>query len=123
MNAALKKAAVKKPAAKKAKATTAASGVKASYYDIVRVPVITEKSTAMSEQNKVVFKVSEKASKDEIKAAVEAIFGVKVKKVNTLNRKGKAKGFRGTAGRQADVKKAIITLEAGQHIDMAAGAR
>ncbi len=91
------------------------------YYDIILSPVITEKSTYAAEQNKVVFNVARDATKPEIKAAVEALFGVKVKKVNTLVRKGKVKRFRGTVGKQKDVKKAIVTLEEGQTIDLASG--
>ena len=91
------------------------------YYDIILSPVITEKSTYAAEQDKVVFNVRKDATKPEIKAAVEALFGVKVKKVNTLLRKGKVKRFRGTVGRQSDVKKAIVTLEEGQNIDLASG--
>ncbi len=91
------------------------------HYDIVRSPVVTEKSTMMSEQNKVMFNVARNASKPEIKAAVEALFGVRVKSVNTLNRKGKTKRFRNIAGRQPDVKKAIVTLEEGQTIDVTGG--
>ena len=94
---------------------------KEKYYDIVRSPVITEKSTIMSEQNKVMFNVARTASKPEIKEAVEALFGVKVKAVNTLLRKGKVKRFRNTIGRQSDVKKAIVTLEDGQSIDVTGG--
>ncbi|TIN82850.1 MAG: 50S ribosomal protein L23, partial [Mesorhizobium sp.] len=84
-------------------------------------PAITEKSTMASEQNQVVFNVAKKASKPEIKAAVEALFGVKVTAVNTLVRKGKIKRFRGTVGRQGDVKKAVVTLADGQSIDVATG--
>ena len=84
-------------------------------------PVITEKSTMASEQNQVVFNVARKASKPEIKAAIEALFGVKVTGVNTLVRKGKVKRFRGTVGRQSDVKKAVVTLADGQSIDVATG--
>jgi len=91
------------------------------YYDIILSPVITEKSTLAADQDKVVFNVRKDATKPEIKAAVEALFGVKVKKVNTLVRKGKVKRFRGTVGRQSDVKKAIVTLEEGQSIDLASG--
>ena len=91
------------------------------YYDIILSPVITEKSTYAAEDNKVVFNVATDATKPEIKAAVEALFGVKVKKVNTLVRKGKVKRFRGTVGKQKDVKKAIVTLEEGQTIDLASG--
>ena len=91
------------------------------HYDVIVSPAITEKSTMASEQNQVVFNVARKASKPEIKAAVEALFGVKVMAVNTLLRKGKMKRFRGTVGRQSDVKKAIVTLAEGQSIDVATG--
>lgn len=91
------------------------------HYDVIVSPAITEKSTMASEQNQVVFNVAKKASKPEIKAAVEALFGVKVVAVNTLVRKGKIKRFRGTIGRQSDVKKAIVTLADGQSIDVATG--
>ncbi|AEH89040.1 MULTISPECIES: 50S ribosomal protein L23 [Mesorhizobium] len=91
------------------------------HYDVIVSPAITEKSTMASEQNQVVFNVAKKASKPEIKAAVEALFGVKVMAVNTLVRKGKIKRFRGTIGRQSDVKKAIVTLADGQSIDVATG--
>jgi large subunit ribosomal protein L23 len=91
------------------------------HYDVIVSPAITEKSTMASEQNQVVFNVAKKASKPEIKAAVEALFGVKVTAVNTLIRKGKVKRFRGTIGRQGDVKKAIVTLVDGQSIDVATG--
>jgi large subunit ribosomal protein L23 len=91
------------------------------HYDVIVSPAITEKSTMASEQNQVVFNVAKKASKPEIKVAVEALFGVKVMAVNTLVRKGKIKRFRGTIGRQSDVKKAIVTLADGQSIDVATG--
>ena len=91
------------------------------HYDVIVSPAITEKSTMASEQNQVVFNVAKKASKPVIKAAVEALFGVKVMAVNTLVRKGKIKRFRGTVGRQSDVKKAIVTLADGQSIDVATG--
>ena len=91
------------------------------HYDIIRSPVITEKSTLLSEHNQVMFNVAKKATKPEIKAAVEALFEVKVTAVNTLNRKGKIKRFRGVPGRQSDVKKAIVTLEDGQSIDVTTG--
>jgi large subunit ribosomal protein L23 len=87
-------------------------------YDIIRSPSITEKATLLSEANQVVFNVAATASKPEIKKAVEELFSVKVKAVNTLNRKGKTKRFRGIRGRQSDVKKAIVTLEDGQSIDV-----
>ena len=91
------------------------------HYDVITSPVITEKSTLVSDQNQVVFNVARRASKPEIKAAVEALFGVKVTAVNTLVRKGKTKRFRGIAGRQTDVKKAYVTLADGQSIDVSTG--
>ena len=91
------------------------------HYDVIRTPAITEKSTLVSEHNQIVFNVAKRASKPEIKAAVEALFGVKVTAVNTLVRKGKVKRFRGFAGRQGDVKKAIVTLADGQSIDVSTG--
>jgi len=90
-------------------------------YDIIRSPAITEKATLLSEANQVVFNVSGTASKPEIKKAVEELFGVKVKAVNTLVRKGKTKRFKGVRGRQVDVKKAIVTLVDGQSIDVTTG--
>ena len=91
------------------------------HYDVIVSPAITEKSTVASEQNQVIFNVAKKASKPEIKAAVEALFGVKVTAVNTLVRKGKLKRFRGTVGRQGDSKRAIVTLADGHSIDVATG--
>ncbi len=91
------------------------------HYDIVRSPVITEKATIASEENKVVFNVAKDATKPEIKKAVEALFSVKVKAVNTQVRKGKVKRFRGIMGKQKDVKKAVITLEEGHSIDVTTG--
>ncbi len=91
------------------------------HYDVILGPVITEKTTAQSEQNKVVFKVRKDASKPQIKAAVEKLFDVKVDSVNTLVRKGKVKRFKGTIGHQSDVKKAIVTLAEGQSIDVTTG--
>ena len=92
-----------------------------SHYDIIRSPVITEKSTMASENNQVVFNVAPNATKPEIKKAVETLFSVKVKAVNTLNRKGKVKRFRGVLGKQNDVKKAIVTLQEGSTIDVTTG--
>ncbi len=92
-----------------------------SHYDVIVSPVITEKSTMASEHNQVVFKVAKNATKPEIKKAVEGLFGVKVKAVNTLVRKGKEKRFRGVVGRQSDFKKAIVTLVEGQSIDVTTG--
>ncbi|MCY0146614.1 50S ribosomal protein L23 [Hoeflea sp. G2-23] len=91
------------------------------HYDVIVSPSITEKSTLVSEQNQVVFNVARRATKPQIKAAVEALFGVKVTAVNTLLRKGKTKRFRGIAGRQSDVKKAYVTLAEGQSIDVSTG--
>ena len=90
-------------------------------YDIIRSPVITEKATLLSEANQVVFNVAGTATKPEIKSAVEALFDVKVKAVNTFVRKGKKKMFRGRGGVQSSVKKAVVTLEDGQAIDVTTG--
>ena len=97
------------------------ANVKHKHYDTIIAPVITEKSTAASEHNKVVFRVAPKATKPEIKEAVEALFNVKVTSVNTLNRAGKTKRFRGIAGKQNSIKKAIVTLAEGQSIDVTTG--
>ncbi|WP_112663944.1 50S ribosomal protein L23 [Microvirga flavescens] len=91
------------------------------HYDVIVSPVITEKATTLSEHNKVVFKVSPDATKPQIKEAVEKLFDVKVKSVNTLVTKGKVKMFRGTRGQRSDVKKAVVTLEEGQTIDVTTG--
>ena len=93
----------------------------ARHYDTILAPVITEKATYLSEQNKVVFRVAKDATKDEIAEAIEELFKVKVVKVNTLNVKGKTKLWRGRKGRRSDVKKAIVTLAEGQSIDVATG--
>jgi large subunit ribosomal protein L23 len=93
----------------------------ARHYDTILSPVITEKATVLSEQNKVVFRVAEDSTKDEIAAAVEELFKVKVIKVNTMITKGKTKRFRGIMGRRSDVKKAIVTLAEGQSIDITTG--
>ena len=94
---------------------------KPEHYDVIRRPIITEKSTMASENGAVVFEVSPDAAKPAIKEAVEALFGVKVKAVNTAVAKGKQKRFRGTPGRRADVKKAYVTLEEGNTIDVTTG--
>ena len=91
------------------------------HYDVILSPVITEKATAASDYNQVVFKVARTATKPQIKAAVEQLFDVKVEAVNTLIRKGKAKTFRGFKGRQADLKKAVVTLAVGHKIDVTTG--
>ena len=90
-------------------------------YDVIQAPVITEKATIASEHNQVVFKVRKNATKPQIQEAVERLFNVKVKAVNTLIRAGKTKRFRGIAGKQNDVKKAIVTLEDGHSIDVTTG--
>lgn len=90
-------------------------------YDIVRSPVITEKATMGSEHNQVTFRVPLTASKPEIKAAVEGLFGVKVKAVNTLRQVGKEKRFKGMLGKRSDFKKAMVTLAEGQAIDVTTG--
>jgi large subunit ribosomal protein L23 len=93
----------------------------ARHYDLIVAPVITEKATAASEQNKVIFKVRKDATKPQIKAAVEKLFDVKVEAVNTLVRKGKKKLFRGVRGAQSDVKQAVVTLAEGHSIDVTTG--
>ncbi|WP_429912458.1 50S ribosomal protein L23 [Glycocaulis sp.] len=91
------------------------------HYDTIIAPVITEKATLLSEENKVVFKVPLAATKKDITEAVEALFKVKVKAVNTLRQKGKTKRFRGLEGRRDDIKKAVVTLEEGHSIDVSTG--
>ncbi len=91
------------------------------HYDIIIAPVITEKATTASEHNKVVFKVSREATKPQIKDAVEKLFDVKVKAVNTLIRPGKLKVFKGRYGEQQSTKRAIVTLEEGHKIDVTTG--
>jgi len=93
----------------------------ARHYDIVLAPHITEKSTMLSEHNAVVFRVAQSASKPEIKAAIEALFGVTVTNVNTIVTKGKTKRWKGQPYRRSDVKKAIVTLAEGQSIDVTSG--
>jgi large subunit ribosomal protein L23 len=91
------------------------------HYDIIRSPVITEKATLASEHNQVIFRVAPHATKPQIKEAVEKLFDVKVKHVNTLVRKGKVRNFRGRRGMLSDVKKAVVTLEEGHRIDVTTG--
>ncbi len=91
------------------------------HYDVIVAPHITEKATLLSEHNAVVFKVAQKATKPEIKAAVEALFDVKVVGVNTLTQKGKTKRWKGKPYKRSDVKKAVVTLAAGQSIDITSG--
>ena len=95
--------------------------VKADHYDVIRKPIITEKSTMASENGAVVFEVAIDSNKPQIREAVEALFGVKVKAVNTTITKGKTKRFRGRPGRRKDVKKAYVTLEEGNTIDVSTG--
>jgi large subunit ribosomal protein L23 len=94
---------------------------KLSPYDVILSPIITEKSTTVSENNQVMFKVAPVATKPQIKAAVEQLFKVKVKAVNTVVRKGKMKTFRGRRAQLSDSKRAIVTLEEGHSIDMTTG--
>ena len=103
------------------KAPKSAVAVKPEHYDVIRRPIITEKATMASEAGAVVFQVAMSSTKPEIKEAVEAIFGVKVKAVNTTITKGKAKKFRGRAGERSDKKKAYVMLEDGNTIDVSTG--
>jgi large subunit ribosomal protein L23 len=91
------------------------------HYDVIISPVITEKATLASERNQVMFKVARTATKPQIKEAVEKLFDVKVKSVNTLRRRGKLRMFRGRHGRTSDTKRAVVTLEEGQTIDVTTG--
>jgi large subunit ribosomal protein L23 len=99
----------------------AKAAVDINHYDVVLAPHITEKSTLLSEQNAVVFKVANTASKPQIKAAVEALFGVNVTGVNTIVQKGKSKRWKGRPYTRSDMKKAIVTLADGQSIDVTTG--
>ncbi len=90
-------------------------------YEIIRAPVVTEKSTMGSEHSQVTFEVARDANKNEIAAAIEALFDVKVVAVNTLRQVGKLKRFRGFLGRRVETKKAMVTLKKGQSIDVTAG--
>ena len=94
---------------------------KADMYDVIRKPIITEKATMASEHGAVVFEVAIDSNKPQIKEAVESLFGVKVKSVNTVITKGKTKRFRGQMGKRKDVKKAYVTLEEGNTIDVTTG--
>jgi large subunit ribosomal protein L23 len=91
------------------------------HYDVILSPVITEKATLASDKNQVMFKVARTATKPQIKEAVEKLFDVKVKAVNTLVRKGKVKAFRGSVGTQSPTKRAVVTLEEGHTIDVTTG--
>ncbi|WP_417268609.1 50S ribosomal protein L23 [Celeribacter baekdonensis] len=94
---------------------------KAALYDVIRKPIITEKATMASENGAVVFEVAIDSNKPQIKKAVEELFGVKVKAINTVVTKGKTKRFRGMLGKRKDVKKAYVTLEEGHSIDVSTG--
>lgn len=94
---------------------------KADQYDVIVAPVITEKATIASSYNQVMFEISMTATKPQVKKAVEDLFGVKVKAVNTLRKKGKVKRFKGIKGKRKDTKKAIVTLEEGHSIDVTTG--
>ncbi|MGE4063335.1 MAG: 50S ribosomal protein L23 [Rhodospirillaceae bacterium] len=111
----------KKPAKKAAKKAAPKAADAAALYDFIRAPLITEKATMASEHNQFVFRVPLDASKPEIKQAIESLFKVQVTAVNTLISKGKLKRFRGRPGRRSDVKKAVVTLAAGQSIDVTTG--
>src|SRR3954452_1235202 len=104
-----------------AKAAKKQQQVDINHYDVVLAPVITEKSTLLSEHNAVVFKVANDATKPEIKAAVEALFNVTVTGVNTMVTKGKTKRWKGEAYKRSDAKKAVVTLAEGQSIDITTG--
>lgn len=99
------------------------AAINPALFDVIVRPVVTEKSTMASEQNKLVFVVRKDADKPTIKRAVEGIFGVNVESVNTLITKGKTKRFRGVLGQRSDVKKAVVTLKQGESIDLAAGVK
>jgi large subunit ribosomal protein L23 len=98
-----------------------APAIKAAFYDVISRPVITEKATAASEHNKVIFRVRTDTTKKQVKEAVEGLFKVEVTSVNTLNVQGKTKAFKGKLGKRSDYKKAIVTLAAGQSIDLSSG--
>ena len=106
-----------------AKAAKKQGQVDINHYDVVLAPIITEKSTMLSEHNAVVFKVANDATKPQIKAAVEALFKVSVTGVNTLTQKGKTKRWKGRPYTRSDVKKAVVTLAEGSSIDVTEGAR
>jgi len=99
----------------------AKAAIDTRHYDVIVAPHITEKATLASEHNAVVFKVAENATKPQIKAAVEALFDVKVVSVNTLTQKGKTKRWKGKPYRRSDVKKAVVRLAEGQSIDVTSG--
>ena len=104
-----------------AKAKQQAAKIEIGHYDVVLAPHITEKTTLLGEHNAVVFKVAREATKPQIKAAVEALFGVTVKGVNTITQKGKTKRWKGRPYSRSDMKKAVVTLAEGQSIDVTTG--
>ena len=104
-----------------AKKPAKSAAVDINHYDVIVAPHITEKSTLLSEQNAVVFKVANDATKPQIKAAIEALFNVNVTAVNTITTKGKTKRWKGRPYTRSDVKKAIVTLAEGQSIDVTTG--
>ncbi len=116
-----KKGLFKKSAPKAAAKPAAGGAVEARLYDILVRPIVTEKSTAASALNKITFAIAPRATKMDVKRAVETLFKVSVKKVNTINTEGKLKRFRGNPGQRSDLRKAIVTLAEGQSIDLAAG--
>lgn len=107
---------------KTAKAATAEAAINPALYDVILAPHITEKATTGSEHGQVVFRVALGATKPQIKTAVERLFNVKVKGVNTLRVKGKRKRFKGRLGQRSDYKKAVVTLQEGQTIDFGTAA-
>ena len=107
--------------AKAPKKAAKVDGIDTRHYDVIVAPHITEKATLLSEFNAVVFRVANTATKPEIKAAVEALFSVKVTKVNTITQKGKTKRWKGKPYTRSDVKKAVVTLAEGQSIDVTSG--
>ena len=126
MNAvAAKKETASKAAAKKSPAKKSARGELASarLYDVIVRPLMTEKAHNGLSQNKVSFVISPTATKTDVKKAIETLFKVDVVKVNTATTEGKQKRFRGRAGQRADIRKSVVTLKAGQSIDIAAGLR
>lgn len=123
MATAAKKEAAPKAAKKAPAKKTAAKGgvVEARLYDVLVRPIVTEKSSRAAELNKLTFAISPTATKHDVKSAVEALFKVDVLKVNTINVEGKVKRFRGNPGQRSNLRKAIVTLAAGQSIDLQAG--
>jgi len=123
MNDVAKKETAKKAPAKKAAAKKGGVVSNARLYDVLVRPILSEKAYNAQSQNKVTFAIAPKVTKNDVKQAVEALFKVDVVKVNTINTEGKLKMFRGRQGQRNDVRKAVVTLAAGQSIDIAAGLR